>query len=61
MTTEIQAAVAEGDHHHPHLIIDDLRRQCERLRKERDEYRELLIKMRKKVAEVMHASLDDFK
>lgn len=61
MTTEVQAAYQERDHHLPHLIIDDLRRQCERLRKERDEYRELLLQLRKKVAEVMHSSLDDFK
>lgn len=40
---------------------DDMRRQLERTRRERDEYRELLIKLRKKVAEVMHSSLDDFK
>lgn len=61
MTTEVQAAISEEPHHLPHLIIDDLRRQCERLRRERDEYRELLMQLRKKVAEVMHSSLDDLK
>lgn len=40
---------------------DDLRRRNERLRKEADEYRQLLIELRKRVAEVMHSSLDDFK
>lgn len=43
------------------MVNDDLRRRCERLRKENDEYRQLIIEMRKKVAEVMHASMDDFK
>ena len=40
---------------------DDLRRRCERLRKENDEYRHLIVELRKKVAEVMHYSMDDFK
>lgn len=75
MTTELAAAAAQLDieryvegeltlgEQFAYLcqVNDDLRRRCERLRKENDEYRQLIIEMRKKVAEVMHSSMDDFK
>ena len=39
----------------------ELHYRNERLRQERDDLRRLLVKMRKRVAEVMDYSLDDFK
>lgn len=69
MTTELAAAAAEMVGERPlgeqfaYMCTqnDDLRRRCERLRKENDELRHLIIEMRKKVAEVMHSSMDDYK
>lgn len=71
MTTELKAAaeqidVPENPIHGDQMSYlwmqnDDLRRRCERLRKENDELRHLIIEMRKKVAEVMHSSMDDYK
>jgi hypothetical protein len=68
MTTELLAAaqdLAENPHElQVYYLVEhnaELRRRNERLRKENDELRHLLIKMRKRVAEVMHYSLDDFK
>jgi hypothetical protein len=68
MTTELKAAaqeLAESPHDlQLYYLIEhnaELRRRHERLRQENDELRHLLIKMRKRVAEVMHYSLDDFK
>ena len=37
---------------------DDLRRGNERVRRERDELRLLIIQMRKRIADIMHSSLD---
>lgn len=37
---------------------DDLRRRCERLRRERDELSLLIIQMRKRISDIMHSSLD---
>lgn len=68
MTTELKAAAdAIGaqsvEKWAARLIIenDELRRRCDRLRREADDYRELLSEMRKRVSDLMNASLDDFK
>lgn len=68
MTTELKAAAdALGfqsvEKWTARLIIenDELKRRCERLRKEADEYRDLLVEMRKRVSDVMNSSMDDFK
>jgi len=69
MTTELQAAanaMEDGstiDSYYNLLVreLDDTRRRCNRLQKENDEYRHLIVEMRKKVAEVMHSSMDDYK
>ena len=69
MTTELAAAAAEytGE---PTLgeqfsylctLNEDLYRRCDRLRKENDELRQLIIEMRRRVADIMHSSIDDFK
>lgn len=68
MTTELLAA-AQQVTHSPHDLQlyhlvehnSELRRRCDLLRRENDEYRQLIGEMRKKVAEVMHYSMDDFK
>lgn len=69
MTSELAAVAAEMEGERPlgeqfaYVLNqnDDLRRRCDRLRRENDELRHLIIEMRKKVAEVMHSSMDDFK
>ena len=38
--------------------MDDLRRGKERLRKERDDLSLLIIQMRKRIADIMHSSID---
>lgn len=65
MTTELNAAVnrmaMEPDREWVARLLlenDDLRRQCERTRRERDELRLLIIQMRKRIADIMHSSLD---
>lgn len=68
MTTELLAA-AQQITHSPHDLQlyhlvehnTELRRSCTRLRQENDELRHLIIEMRKRVAQVMHSSMDDFK
>jgi uncharacterized coiled-coil DUF342 family protein len=44
-----------------HHEMDDLRRGKERMRRERDELSLLIIQMRKRIADIMHSSLDDLK
>jgi hypothetical protein len=68
MTTELLAAAQQlSDPSHDlqcsYLIEqnDELRLRYERLRKENEELRYLIIEMRKRVADVMHTSMDDFK
>lgn len=65
MTTELNAvankmALDNNSDWATRLMLenDDLRRQCERMRKERDELRLLIIQMRKRIADIMHSSLD---
>lgn len=68
MTTELLAAakeMAEPPHTlQLYFLVEqnaELRRRCDLLRRENDEYRQLIGEMRKKVTEVMHYSMDDFK
>ena len=68
MTTELLAAAQQVTHsphdlqlYHLVELNAELRRNCARLRQENDEYRHLIVELRKKVAEVMPYSMDDFK
>jgi CRISPR/Cas system-associated exonuclease Cas4 (RecB family) len=69
MTTELAAAAAEMSDELPLgeqfacllNVNEELRRKCARLRKENDDMRHLIIEMRKRVSEVMHSSMDDYK